>query len=787
MAVVVPLIQPFGGWCVAVALREPPIIRRVIASNSLTFSPPRGRLPVEAAELSALAGHVRAGRCSLFVGAGLSAPAGLPTWGALMQQLVEQATPWAVDPALFAAGIDLDDGTHDLLAQSTVKPVRTAVGRARFDALCRRVQHLRGGRLGLRALHDALDIVHHDSVDRAELARLAAARRYTEMAEHCRTRLGPARFHALIARALHARQLPPTHRDIVRTPFACVVTTNFDTLIEDAYSRYAGFVPRAPTGAELGQQGTLLLDRAFFVLKAHGDAARPETMVFTADDYRRIIHETPAFQAVMGGILLTNAVLFVGYSLNDPNFRLLLDNQLSVFNGFVPPRYAILEGVGDAEADIMWRTSKLQVLSYPPGQHQEVGRFLLALADDAGGPVPAASRETARRPPRGGAAHATLHVRSDGRHVNFELERPVRGVTSSLVSAAEHPGTPAWGRLFREADRQAARGRSPLRAVREVGRKLAQTLPPTLTRALRALPPLQPLEIACSPAATAVPWEWLDPGNGSLCLRRPVVRRPVGISHQARGRQAAATPLRVLLIGDAGDAYGGQLHQPLYYAELEVQALERLLLAAVPDAVVTRVSREAATHARVMHELERGRHDVVHFSGHAWFDDREAYFYLWDRLVLGSELAPLLTRWPPALMVLNTHYTAFVMSEVDARPRELVERSSAHAEPGATPTPRGFAEAALRCGVTAFVGPFGSVADLPAAEVAMAFYAALLRGAALGEALLAARRSSVRDAADSGCFYTAFGYLDFHLVSPTHPRRRPSVGRAKKAVGWPVA
>ncbi len=757
----------------------------MLASNNLTVSPPRGRLPVEAAELSALAGHVRAGRCALFVGAGLSAPAGLPTWGALMQRLVEQATPWAVDPALFAGGIGLDDEDRDLLAQSAVKPVRAALGRARFDALCRRVQRVRGGRLDLRALHDALAVVYDDSADRSELARLAAARRYAEMAEHCRTRLGRARFHALISRALRARRLPPTHRDIVRTPFACVVTTNFDTLIEDAYSRYAGFVPRAPTGAELGQQGTLLLDRAFFVLKAHGDAARPETMVFTADDYRRIIHETPAFQAVMGGVLLTNAVLFVGYSLNDPNFRLLLDNQLTVFNGLVPPRYAILEGVGDAEADILWRTSKLQVLSYPPGQHQEVGRFLAALADEAGGAVPAVPREAARRPARVAAQHATLHVRSDGHHVAFELERPVRGGTSSLVSAGPHPGTPAWGRLFREADRQAGRGRSPLRAVRTVGQELAKTLPSDLMLALRALPPGQAVEIACSPAAIAVPWEWLDPGTGAWCLRRPMVRRPVGISHPARGRQEVGTPLRVLLIGDAGDAQGGQLHQPLYYAELEVQAVERLMLATVPDAVVTRLSREAATHARVMRELERGQYDVVHFSGHAWFDDREAYFYLWDRLVLGSELAPLLTRRPPALMVLNTHYTAFVMSEVDARPRELVERSSADGGPGLTPTPRGFAEAAMRCGVTAFVGPFGTVADLPAAEVAMAFYDQLLRGAGLGEALLAARRTTVREAADSGCFYTAFGHLDFHLVASPRTRRRSSVMRAKKAVGWP--
>ena len=85
------------------------------------------------------------------------------------------------------------------------------------------------------------------------------------------------------------------------------------------------------------------MDDAFFILKAHGSITDAASIVFATEDYRRIIHASPAFQSVMSTILMSNAVLFVGYSLSDPNFRLLLESQLTTFGAKAPPRYAIME------------------------------------------------------------------------------------------------------------------------------------------------------------------------------------------------------------------------------------------------------------------------------------------------------------------------------------------------------------------------------------------------------------------------------------------------------------
>ena len=197
----------------------------------------------DAGELPALVSYVRERRCVLFVGAGLSRPAGYPGWGELMQQVV----------------------------------TRTHAARG-------------------------------DAAPREELEQLVAQGKFAEVADECRTLLGRARFGDEL-RSLLARPdaLPPeaTHRAIVRTPWSCIVTTNFDTLLEDAYARWGDTgIPKAPTGVELAQHGTLLLDDAFFILKAHGTIHDSDSMVFTSEDYRRITHANPAFQAVMSALML---------------------------------------------------------------------------------------------------------------------------------------------------------------------------------------------------------------------------------------------------------------------------------------------------------------------------------------------------------------------------------------------------------------------------------------------------------------------------------------------------
>lgn len=731
-------------------------------------------------DLPALVHYVRQGRCALFVGAGLSVGAGLPTWRQLMERIVLAAAPFAVAPkaleqldAFAAATTRAQPDVMNPLAQRDILKLFTRVlgpvrGRELFSD--------QSGSIDLHdgtAYQDAIARVRRDTAIAQELSTLLAAGKFPELAGYCRDLLGRRRFHDQVRHELRLDgDIPDVHQAIVRTPYACIVTTNFDSLLEDAYARWGSRgVPKAPTGAELAQLGTLLFDDAFFILKAHGDLDDESSIIFTSEDYRRIIHSNPAFQAMLTGILLRHAVLFVGYSLSDPNFRLLLDSQLTIFNEQVPPRYALMESVGEAEREILWRTAKLRVFSYEKGQHEVVGRFLRALASRAGDP-PASGASPESRPPA--AAARTILARPSPARC-FELAIGGSGHRIAIELREEVPGTlprpiwsggsqwPAWPELRHGLKAVLSRVDVELSDLSAIGAHLQRSMPDDLLRHLDQMPPETPVMLSLAPQTDTVPWEWLIVEGSPLCLRNPVVRRPTGITDKARGLRLASRPLRALVVGDAGAGNGSDVAR-LPGAAKEARYVAQLLRER--DATVTSLEREEAVYARLVSEVMEGDYDIIHFAGHAWFERSDALLYLWDGSVSSSELASILNRRPPTLLVLNSHYTAFAPCGVVLDDRPGAETTGPPGVDRPLPPPLGFMGLASRSGVGAFVGCFGgAVRDDSAAQFSIEFYTQLLAGSRFADALYSARKATTNVNDTTGLYYSGSGYPETVLSS----------------------
>jgi hypothetical protein len=649
--------------------------------------------------------HLRDGRLVLFAGAGLSATAGLPTWGPLLKRLVDTT-----------------------VAESMASPQAAA-----------------------------------------DLQRLHEAGKWLQVADHCREQLGE-RYVSLLGQELRGETvpIPEAHRLAMRLPFAAWVTTNYDKLLERAYTAERGGMAKTLTHLDADTLGTLLFDDVPYILKAHGDIDRPRSIVFTSRDYRELIHDNTAFSMAFSAVLLTRAVLFVGYSISDPDFNLLLDRQLVTFRGFVPERYALMPEVGEVERSYLWRVARIRVIEYPKDRHEAVTEFFRQLSREVGTgtstpelPVTPPSPAPAPPPPPGGrglappdtAAAAApkppivrLRIRMTGAGFEVSFEEDLERILP------REPSTVNWPALL-EACRRAGKHRllDGTEGIATLSTALAQVIGGPALKALRAhleTPGNVQVVLDLDAGAGHFPWEYLPLDGTPLCTRAPVSREPVGISAAARGRPALDPPLRALVIGNPSS---GELSLP--GAEAEARELAGIARDAVGARTRLLLGSEA-TLDRLRETLATERPHIVHFAGHAWFEEDEPYLQMADgRLPVGM-LRPWIARNPPALMVLNSHFTSFVPPGVEEAPSAAAEKAL---QAGVVGMP-GFADLAMRAGVGAFVGTFaGAISDDGAQRFALELYRRLFAGQSIIQAVWIARREALTERDATSLAYSLHG------------------------------
>ena len=119
---------------------------------------------------------------------------------------------------------------------------------------------------------------------------------------------------------LQVRDAQPgrAHGAFCSVPFDIVCTTNLEFLLERQYmllGRYCWPVIDEDQLA-VSQERT-----AVTLLKLHGDVHHPSRLVVTESDYDGFLDRYPLLATYLSSLLITRTAVFVGYSLNDPDFR----------------------------------------------------------------------------------------------------------------------------------------------------------------------------------------------------------------------------------------------------------------------------------------------------------------------------------------------------------------------------------------------------------------------------------------------------------------------------------
>lgn len=230
-----------------------------------------GRAPssVALAAAAPLRNAIQDRECVLFVGAGVSAGAGMPSWNALVQDLAARAALPCPDTLSTQEKLAIAEEYRRRSAVGSVAPVMEVVA-----------QHF-GTPTAPTLMHYLL----------AQLdCRYVFTTNYDRLLEHTVELVKRPWL-----RVSHARDVPSTSR---------LDATHVVKLHGDALP--AGQLPSND---------------------AYGD------VVLSTADYEHFTEERAAFDLLLGGLMLNHTFLFVGYSLSDPNVVYTWERILGFING----------------------------------------------------------------------------------------------------------------------------------------------------------------------------------------------------------------------------------------------------------------------------------------------------------------------------------------------------------------------------------------------------------------------------------------------------------------------
>lgn len=115
-----------------------------------------------------------------------------------------------------------------------------------------------------------------------------------------------------------------------------IITTNYDRFLELVFPEYQPII-----GQEIIRNQSLSVGEIF---KIHGCISRPESLVFTQDDYEEFLRKKKYLSAKLLTFFSEHPLIFIGYSANDPNIQAILadiDEALPEIGGVIPNVYVL--------------------------------------------------------------------------------------------------------------------------------------------------------------------------------------------------------------------------------------------------------------------------------------------------------------------------------------------------------------------------------------------------------------------------------------------------------------
>jgi NAD-dependent SIR2 family protein deacetylase len=221
-------------------------------------------------------------------------------------------------------------------------------------------------------------------VDRKLVRQLLNKGKMLDAAQIITDDLDRADLNAEFRRVFQIRPTPQheIYNTILQLDLKTIITTNYDEFLEKNFDHYSGGVAayniQKYTSKDLLDQ---IRSPQRTIVKMHGCITEPNDIVLDRTSYFDARYQNHGFFSVLSALFLTNTVLFIGYSLSDPDLQVILEN----IHGPIKNEHCHYCLISKLEHRSMVQAIKksynIKCLEYRAGNHHLVQEELVALLE----------------------------------------------------------------------------------------------------------------------------------------------------------------------------------------------------------------------------------------------------------------------------------------------------------------------------------------------------------------------------------------------------------------------
>lgn len=156
-------------------------------------------------------------------------------------------------------------------------------------------------------------------------------------------------------------QPSPIHQAIKEIDSKIVITTNFDKIYDNLCAE-DGFV--ICDHKDTQKIVSNIKSPENVIIKAHGSIDDVNSIIFTGEQYYTSKRKYSEFYKLLEALFLTHTVIFLGYSLSDPDINLILENIINSSSVTTPHYVVVKEGNPKQIRDHWKRTYNISCLEY---------------------------------------------------------------------------------------------------------------------------------------------------------------------------------------------------------------------------------------------------------------------------------------------------------------------------------------------------------------------------------------------------------------------------------------